>query len=154
MQLYVGNNVNEINFPSEEEKNIYILGIVIAKELSGKFKGILNKDEIKIMSQGLKDSLLGEVESEDYIVHQYEETLADFLQSRVGNLICVEKMKGDNYRAEYLISNPGSKQTPSGLIYHEIVTGNGLSVSFYQHFINVLISRYSANLRLNGGITL
>ena len=112
---------------SDEEKTFYALGINIAKQVGGELKNILTKDEIEIVARGFSDSIntLVPQEKEYEILSEYGPKLNAVLTGRAGKLVSVEKTKGEEFVANYLLKNPKAVKTPSGLVYNEIVAGTG-----------------------------
>ena len=99
---------------TEEEKNLYALGLSLADKL-GPFKGYITADELKSVKRGLLDV----ARKKDAAVD-----LGEYLP-KVGAL--AEKMRTRKQK-EYLAqaaAEQGARRLPSGVVYHELTKGTG-----------------------------
>lgn len=110
---------------TEEGKAMYTLGVNVARQVGGELKTILTPEELKIMVQGFTDSLTGGVVEERELLVKYGPAINELLQSRATQAIDVEKKKGAEFAASYLLKNPKAVKTESGLIYEETLAGIG-----------------------------
>lgn len=104
---------------------MYTLGVNIARQVGSELKGILTKDEIETMVKGFGDSLMNAVEDDQALLIKYGPKLNELLNNRAKAMIDDEKKKGKEFLTKYLLSNPKAVQTPSGLVYNEIIAGIG-----------------------------
>lgn len=111
------------NFPSNEKyKPFYALGFsLINPEVRGELIGMLKKEEIEVMLNGFNDSMLDKVTNDDALLIEYGPKLNEILNNRA---IVAEKI-GEDFRNNYLKTNPNAIKTKSGLIYHETLAGTG-----------------------------
>lgn len=114
------------NIPdSDEMKPYYALGLNIAKQVGGEIKGLLSKNELEAMILGFSDSIKDEIADEMVVLSTYGPKLNEILQERSNKAVSEEKKKGASFLTKYLLSNPRAIQTPSGLIFNEIIAGVG-----------------------------
>lgn len=112
--------------PSDEDsKPFYALGINIARQVGGELKNLITKEEMKIMLAGLSDSMLDTCPDEVGILSTYGPKLNEILGKRAADSIGEEKKKGKDFVLKYLLSNSRAIQTPSGLIFNEVIAGIG-----------------------------
>ena len=110
---------------NEELKPFYALGVNVAKQVGGELKGILTEEELKIMVDGFADSLSDKVPDDRSLLATYGPKLNLILQGRANAVLDGEKQKGKDFAVKYLLSNPKAIQSPSGLIFNEIIAGVG-----------------------------
>ena len=99
---------------TEEEKNLYALGLTLAEKL-GPFKGYITTDELKSVKRGLLDV----ARKKDAAVD-----LGEYLP-KVGAL--AEKMRSRKQK-EYLAhaaTEEGARRLPSGIVFQELKEGTG-----------------------------
>lgn len=99
---------------TEEEKNLYALGLNLAERL-GPFKGYITAEELKSVKRGLLDV----ARQRDAAVD-----LGEYLP-KVGKL--AEKMRS-RQQQEYMAkaaAEPGARRLPSGIVYQELQQGTG-----------------------------
>lgn len=116
-----GGNIPE----SDEMKPYYALGINIARQVGGEIKDLLSKPELDAMILGFTDSIKDEITDEVSVLSTYGPKLNEILQERSNKVITEEKKKGASFLTKYLLSNTRAVQTPSGLIFNEIIAGVG-----------------------------
>jgi FKBP-type peptidyl-prolyl cis-trans isomerase len=80
---------------------------------------------MKIMLSGFADSMSDETVDEVGTLSKYGPGLNEILGKRAADAIGNEKNKGKDFVVKYLLSNPRAVQTPSGLIYNEMIAGVG-----------------------------
>jgi FKBP-type peptidyl-prolyl cis-trans isomerase FkpA len=97
----------------------------IARQVGSDIKGLLTKEEISTMLSGFSDSLLDKSGDEQALLTTFGPKLNEIITERSNKQVNEEKKKGESFRTKYLLSNPRAQQTPSGLIYNEIIAGVG-----------------------------
>ena len=127
----------------EQSKVFYALGINIARQVGGELKSLLNQDEIQHVIAGFSESLQGKAGDEVALLVEQGPKINEILSARVQAVTESEKKKGSDFIAKYLLTNPRAVQTPSGLIYNEIITGVGAKPSSHSkvkvHYHGTLI---------------
>jgi len=116
------------NLPADDEqKCFYALGVNVARQVGGEIKGILSKEELQVMVNGLSDSLLGKVDEKEAttILQTWGPKLNEVLSKRAMKAVDDEKENGKTYISKYLLSNPKAVLTSSGLVFTETIAGVG-----------------------------
>lgn len=110
---------------SDEMKAFYALGVNIAKQVGGEVKRILSPEEINSLVAGFGDSMLDQVADERTLLMTYASKLNKVLTERSAEILTSEKKKGADYVVKHLLTSSRAVQTPSGLIFDEIIAGVG-----------------------------
>jgi FKBP-type peptidyl-prolyl cis-trans isomerase FkpA len=114
---------------TEEEKQLYAIGLSVAGNTLGSFKGEFSDDEIDLIATGFAAALR---EAEPAIsLEEYAAKLNDYMQKRFANVQArmqeqagVEKEKGTAF-LEKAASETGAIKTESGIVYLELLAGSG-----------------------------
>lgn len=109
----------------EADKPFYALGVNVARQVGGELKNVLSKEEIEVMLQGFGDSMLGRGVNEMDLLQEQGPKLNEILTGRVSGALETTKSKGKEFISSFLLKNPRAMQTPSGLVYSEIIAGIG-----------------------------
>lgn len=114
---------------TEEEKQLYAIGLSVAGNTLGTFKGEFNADEVDLIAAGFAAGMLEEEPKVD--LAEYGPKLNTYLQERFQNVqkrvaesAVVEKEKGQAY-IEKAAAEAGAIKTESGMVYIELQTGSG-----------------------------
>ncbi len=115
---------------TEEEKKLYAVGLSVAGNTLGTFKGEFTAEEVAMIAEGFK---AGMVEAEPAIdMNDYAQELNDYLQQRFENVqaraqgqAVGEKEKGVAF-IEQAAAESGAVKTASGLVYVEQIAGSGV----------------------------
>jgi len=106
---------------TEDEKMLYTLGLALAQQVSP--FGI-TEAELELVNRGLADSILGREPKVD--LQEYGPKLQEFAQTRVAALAKVERTASTEFLAKAAAAD-GAEKLESGLIYTEIMAGEGAS---------------------------
>jgi FKBP-type peptidyl-prolyl cis-trans isomerase FkpA len=109
-------STGEVDLESEEQRTVYALGLMIAESL-GEYE--LTAEEVEALEAGLRDGVLGAEARLDH--NEFQERVQ---QLRVDRASRVQQAAGSEYLAMAL-AEPGATQTESGLVFRELVAGNG-----------------------------
>ncbi len=114
---------------TEEEKQLYAIGLSVAGNTLGTFKGEFNEDEVALIAAGFADGMLeteAKVDMEEYgpKLNAYLQQRFQNVQQRVAASAVVEKEKGAAYLAE-AAAESGAVKTESGMVYIEQQAGSG-----------------------------
>jgi FKBP-type peptidyl-prolyl cis-trans isomerase FkpA/FKBP-type peptidyl-prolyl cis-trans isomerase FklB len=104
---------------TEEDKALYALGALVAGNLAS-FD--LTEAELKHVQAGFADAALKK--KMDIDPQSYVPKLQDLNKERVAKAGEVAKKAGEEYLKK-AASEPGAKQTPTGLVYTEVTAGTG-----------------------------
>lgn len=103
----------------------YTLGVHLARQSGPELKRMLDTEEIEHVARGFKDSLLGKVEDERFLIQQFGPMINDILNDRAKHAVDFEKEMGARFIKDYLAGNSKAAQLPSGLVFHETLLGTG-----------------------------
>ncbi|MFT5377215.1 MAG: FKBP-type peptidyl-prolyl cis-trans isomerase FkpA [Candidatus Latescibacterota bacterium] len=114
---------------TEEEKQLYAIGLSVAGNTLSPFKGEFSADEVDLIVAGFADALLDAEAKVD--IEEYGEKLNTYLQQRFANVqkrmteqAVVEKEKGTTY-LDKAAAEAGAVKTESGIVYIETQAGTG-----------------------------
>ncbi|MGY8827428.1 MAG: FKBP-type peptidyl-prolyl cis-trans isomerase [Candidatus Latescibacterota bacterium] len=114
---------------TEEEKQLYAIGLSVAGNTLSPFKGEFSADEVDLIVIGFADALLDADAKVD--IDEYGPKLNTYLQERFANVqkrmteqAGVEKGKGTTY-LEKAATEGGAVKTESGIVYIETQAGTG-----------------------------
>jgi len=114
---------------TEEEKRLYALGLSVAGNTLGTFKGEFSQDEVDLIASGFAAGML-EAEP-DVSLEEFGPQLNEYLQKRFENVqkrqaeqSVGEVQKGQEY-IDQVASEDGAKKTESGLVYVSLEEGSG-----------------------------
>jgi len=114
---------------TEEEKRLYALGLSVAGNTLGTFKGEFSQDEVDLIASGFAAGMLEA--DPDVSLEEFGPQLNEYLQKRFENVqkrqaeqSVGEVQKGQEY-LEQAASEDGAEKTASGLVYTSIVEGSG-----------------------------
>lgn len=97
-------------------------------QVGGELKKILTTDELQHVIAGFSASLSGQIADERELLAANGKKVNEIISQRMNAALHGEKKKGSDYITSYLLKNPKAQQLPSGLIYHEIISGIGAQV--------------------------
>jgi FKBP-type peptidyl-prolyl cis-trans isomerase FkpA len=103
---------------TEEEKQLYAIGLSVAGNTLSPFKGEFSADEIDLIAAGFADALLDADAKVD--IEEYFENVQQRMTAQAG----VEKEKGTAYLAK-AAAEAGAVKTESGIVYIETQAGTG-----------------------------
>jgi FKBP-type peptidyl-prolyl cis-trans isomerase len=107
---------------TEEQKKLYAIGLAVAGNTIGSFKGEFTAEEVAFIKEGFADALLqGEPK---VALETYGPQLNAYLQQRVAARAEREKTRGQAF-LEKAAAEPGAVKTGSGLVYQELRAGTG-----------------------------
>jgi FKBP-type peptidyl-prolyl cis-trans isomerase FkpA len=114
---------------TEEEKQLYAIGLSVASNTLSPFKGEFSADEIDLIAAGFADALLdadAKVDIEEYgpKLNAYLQKRFESVQQRMTAQAGVEKEKGTAY-LEKAAAEAGAVKTESGIVYIETQAGTG-----------------------------
>ena len=114
---------------TEEEKKLYAIGLSVAGDTRGPFKGEFTGEEGAMLAEGFKAGLLeveAAVDIETYgpVLNAYMQERFKNVQGRAESQAGVEKEKGAAFM-EKSAAEPGAVKTASGLVYIEMRPGTG-----------------------------
>jgi FKBP-type peptidyl-prolyl cis-trans isomerase FkpA len=114
---------------TEEERKLYAIGLSVAGNTLGTFKGEFSAEEVAMIAEGFKAGMAEEEPAVD--MKEYGPGLNEYLQQRFQNVqaraqeqAVGEKEKGAAF-LETAAAEPGAVRTASGLVYIEQVVGTG-----------------------------
>jgi len=114
---------------TEEEKQLYAIGLSVAGNTLSPFKGEFSADEVDLIVAGFADALLDAEAKVD--IEEYGPKLNTYLQERFANVqkrmteqAGVEKEKGTAY-LDKAAAEAGAVKTESGIVYIETQAGTG-----------------------------
>lgn len=132
---------------NEELKPFYALGVNVAKQVGGELKSILTPAELEIMVSGFSDALSDKVADDRALLMAYGPKLNEILSGRANAVLTQEKQKGKDFTVKYLLTNTKAIQSPSGLIFNEIIAGVGakasLSSTVTVHYHGTLTGKFT-----------
>jgi FKBP-type peptidyl-prolyl cis-trans isomerase len=116
--------------PYDDDKMpFYALGTNLAVQVGGQanFQSFLEEDEMELCLQAFCDTLRGTTDATlaRTILAEYGPTLNQILQDRRGNMVERVKQDGADYIKNFLDCNDDAIQTDTGLVYCEMVKGEG-----------------------------
>ncbi|GMH86113.1 hypothetical protein TrST_g2014 [Triparma strigata] len=114
----------------EDQKPMYALGINLAKQIGGQFRGLIdtNGPEMDAVIQGFKDTMKDELTEEpNAFLAKHGPELNNILQERAGSVVDKMKADGEDFITNFLDVNPEAVKTDSGIVYLEMVAGTGES---------------------------
>lgn len=120
---------NAITPETEEEKQLYAIGLSVAGNTLGTFKGEFNADEVDLIAAGFAAGMLeaeAKVDLAEYgpKLNAYLQQRFQNVQQRVAEQSVVEKEKGKAY-LEQAAAESGATKTESGIVYIELQAGSG-----------------------------
>lgn len=104
---------------SDEEKTLYVMGIVMGRNLSPLG---LSEAELEMLKLGMTDEALGKPKKA--ALEEYGPKIQAFAQGRAGAIAAKEKAASAAY-LEKAAAEPGAQKKPSGLVYTEVAAGTG-----------------------------
>ena len=114
---------------TEEEKRLYALGLSVAGNTLGTFKGEFSQDEVDLIASGFAAGMLEA--DPDVSLEEFGPQLNEYLQKRFENVqkrqaeqSVGEVQKGQEY-IDQVASEDGAKKTESGLVYVSLEEGSG-----------------------------
>jgi len=110
-----------VNPETEDQKTLYALGLIIAQQLGTL---ALTEEELTYVQAGMTDSILG---SEAKVkLEEYGPKVQQLAQARMAAATDREKAAGAEFQAAEA-AKEGAEKTASGLVYQELVAGEGAS---------------------------
>lgn len=112
----------------DDKMTFYALGANLALQASIQvpFSTVLDEDEMEVCLDGFCQTFRGAAVADPRtVLSTYGTALNQMLQERTRSLVDRIKKDGDEFRANFLESNPGAIQTKSGLVYYEMEAGEG-----------------------------
>lgn len=106
---------------SDDDKTIYFIGVILSKQPPF---STLTPDEVKLVTQGLQDSLAGDDGALDPAI--YGAKVQSLTEARMAQLLEKEQAAGIEYTKK-IASKKGATTTPSGLVLIETSEGTGAS---------------------------
>ncbi len=128
MIVACGAKQQEVKPETEEEKRLYALGLSVAGNTLGTFKGEFSQDEVDLIAAGFAAGML---EADPAVsLEEFAPQLNEYLQKRFENVqkrqaenSVGEVQKGQEY-IDKLVAD-GAEKTASGMVYTSIVEGSG-----------------------------
>lgn len=111
-----GGATGEVDLENEEQRTVYALGLMIAESL-GEYD--LTPEEFDALAAGLHDGVFGAEAKLDYT--EFQERVQQLRADRTSR---AQLAAGSEYM-EMALAEPGATQTASGLVYRELVAGDG-----------------------------
>ena len=106
---------------TDDEKVLYVLGLVISRNLA---PFGLSEAELDVVKQGLSDGVLSRPAKAD--LQTYGPKIEPFAKSRIAATANVEKKAGAAF-LEKAAAEPGAAKQPTGFVYREVKAGTGTS---------------------------
>jgi len=103
----------------EGEQILYTIGFTLSGQLAG---FALDEEELRVVGTGLKDGVLGNEAKVDF--RELMPKVQEFQQERLKQVADAEKAAGQEFAAKAAVE-PGAVVTDSGLVYLEIMAGEG-----------------------------
>jgi len=124
-----GAEQQDVKPETEEEKRLYALGLSVAGNTLGTFKGEFSQDEVDLIASGFAAGMLEA--DPDVSLEEFGPGLNEYLQKRFENVqkrqaeqSVGEVQKGQEY-IDQAASEDGAKKTESGLVYVSLEEGSG-----------------------------
>ena len=128
---YMSSSGGGMPYP-DEQMPFYALGTNLAMQVGGQgnLKTLLDENEMDIVLQGFCETLKGTATQDARaVLGQYGPTLNQLLQERTSQIVDRVKADGASYIENFLDCNEEAVRTDSGLVYYEMVSGQGAQPS-------------------------
>ena len=112
----------------EEKMPFYALGTNLALQVmeQGNFKTMMDDDELDVVLEGFCDNIKGtNTEDAREILTKYGPALNKILGDRTSDMVDRVKKDGEEFIANFLDCNEEAVKTDSGMVYYEMVAGDG-----------------------------
>lgn len=110
---------------NEDDRVFYTLGVNVARQVGGELKGILSKEEAKLMLNGFSDAMLDLIANDEELLRTYGPKLNEVLVARSNAAVDNNKRIGAEFLQKFLSNNPKATKTDSGLVILETAAGSG-----------------------------
>lgn len=107
------------NLAEESEQILYTIGFTLSGQLAG---FALDEEELHVVETGLKDGVLGQEPKVDF--RPLMPKVQAFQQERLNQVAEIERAAGTELAAK-AAAEPGAVVTDSGLVYLELMAGEG-----------------------------
>jgi FKBP-type peptidyl-prolyl cis-trans isomerase FkpA len=114
----------ELPVEAGDDTVAYAVGMAVAQQNVAPLGEMFNADEMKIVAQGFTDDLAGKASLVD--LEEYGPKINELIQRRMAVKSETAKAAGQAF-AEMAAKEEGAALTPSGLVYRELVAGDGAS---------------------------
>lgn len=128
---------------SGDDQPFYALGVNIARQVGGELKPLVSAEELATLINGFSDSLLNRTVDEEALLTTHGPKLNAIITERREMAMDAEKNRGKSFISKFLLSHPNAVQSPSGLVYKEIIAGIGKKVGCWRVFSYAFQTRAS-----------
>jgi FKBP-type peptidyl-prolyl cis-trans isomerase FkpA len=104
---------------TDDEKTLYAMGMVMARQLSGLG---LSEADMEMIKLGMTDEALNKTRKVK--LEEFGPKIQAFAQGRAGAMAAKEKQASEAFLAK-AATEPGAQKKPSGLVYTEVAAGTG-----------------------------